>query len=54
MGIKLVDGKEYKGNYVISAADGHATIFEMLEGKYVDDRSAAIIKSCPSSSLWYT
>jgi len=22
---------------VISAADGHATIFEMLEGKYLDD-----------------
>ena len=23
---------------VISAADGHATIFDMLEGKYIDDK----------------
>ena len=36
-GIKLADGQEYRADYVISAADGHATIFNMLEGKYVDD-----------------
>ncbi len=36
-GIRLEDGTEHRADYVISAADGHATIFEMLEGKYVDD-----------------
>ncbi len=36
-GIKLEDGTEHHADYVISAADGHATIFKMLEGKYVDD-----------------
>ncbi len=38
IGIKLEDGTEHFADYVISAADGHATIFDMLEGKYLDDR----------------
>ena len=32
------DGSEHRADYVISAADGHATIFDMLEGKYVDEK----------------
>jgi phytoene dehydrogenase-like protein len=38
VGIRLEDGTEYRGDCVISAADGYATIFEMLDGKYVDNR----------------
>jgi phytoene dehydrogenase-like protein len=38
VGIKLEDGSEHRADYVISAADGHATIFEMLEGKFVDEK----------------
>jgi phytoene dehydrogenase-like protein len=37
VGIRLTDGNEIRSDYVISASDGHATIFELLEGKYVDD-----------------
>ena len=37
VGVRLEDGTEHRADYVISAADGHATIFEMLEGKYVDE-----------------
>jgi phytoene dehydrogenase-like protein len=37
VGVELEDGSQHRADYVISAADGHATIFEMLEGKYVDD-----------------
>jgi len=37
-GIRLADGSEHRADYVISAADGHATIFDMLEGRYVDDK----------------
>jgi phytoene dehydrogenase-like protein len=37
VGVKLENGTEHYADYIISAADGHATIFEMLEGKYVDD-----------------
>lgn len=35
VGVILTDGTRIKGDYVISAADGHATIFEMLGGKYL-------------------
>lgn len=36
VGIKLENGQEHAADTVISAADGHYTIFEMLGGKYVD------------------
>jgi phytoene dehydrogenase-like protein len=37
VGIKLADGTEYRAEWVVSAADGRTTIFDMLGGKYVDD-----------------
>jgi phytoene dehydrogenase-like protein len=37
-GVKLEDGTEHRADYVISAADGYTTIFDMLEGKYIDDK----------------
>ncbi|MFC2121338.1 phytoene desaturase family protein [Bacteroidota bacterium] len=37
VGIRLTDGTEHRADIVISAADGHSTIFDMLEGKYIDD-----------------
>jgi phytoene dehydrogenase-like protein len=37
VGVKLADGKEYRADWVISAGDGHAVIFDMLGGKYIDD-----------------
>jgi phytoene dehydrogenase-like protein len=36
-GIRLENGEEVRGDYVISAADGHRTIFEMLGGNYIND-----------------
>jgi len=36
-GIRLTDGTEHYGDIVISAADGRTTIFDMLEGKYIND-----------------
>jgi phytoene dehydrogenase-like protein len=37
VGVKLEDGTEYRADWVISAADGHTTIFDMLDGKYIND-----------------
>ncbi|MFP4470522.1 MAG: hypothetical protein ACLFPE_07550 [Bacteroidales bacterium] len=37
-GIELEDGSVHPADVVISAADGHSTIFDMLEGKFVDDK----------------
>jgi phytoene dehydrogenase-like protein len=34
VGIRLEDGTEHLADRVISAADGHATLYSMLEGKY--------------------
>ncbi len=34
----MADGREERADYVVSAADLHATVFDMLGGKYVDDR----------------
>ncbi len=38
VGIRLEDGTEERADMVISAADGRATIFNMLDGKYVDEK----------------
>jgi phytoene dehydrogenase-like protein len=38
VGIRLEDGTEQRADMVISAADGRATIFNMLDGKYVDEK----------------
>ncbi len=42
VGVQLAGGETIKADWVISAADGHATIYELLGGKYVD---AAIDKT---------
>jgi phytoene dehydrogenase-like protein len=47
VGVKLADGSEHRGDYVISAADGHATIFDMLEGKYLDDEIRGYYETMP-------
>jgi phytoene dehydrogenase-like protein len=38
VGVKLADGTEHRADIIISAADGRTTIFDMLEGKYIDDK----------------
>jgi phytoene dehydrogenase-like protein len=38
-GIRLVDGTEMAAARVISAADGYATLFNMLDGKYLDPKT---------------
>jgi len=38
VGIRLADGTEVRAGRVISAADGHTTIFKMLDGKYSDEK----------------
>jgi phytoene dehydrogenase-like protein len=38
VGVRLADGNEHRSDIVISAADGRTTIFEMLDGKYVNGK----------------
>ena len=37
-GVLLEDGQEFKADYVISCGDGYNTIFNLLEGKYLNDK----------------
>lgn len=36
VGVQFAGGETVMADWVISAADGHATIFDLLDGKYVD------------------
>ena len=38
VGVRLADGTEHRGDIIISAADGHTTIFDMLDGKYRNNK----------------
>jgi len=37
VGVELASGETIRADWVISAADGHATIFQLLGGQYLDD-----------------
>jgi phytoene dehydrogenase-like protein len=47
VGVRLVDGSEFRADFVISAADGHATLFDMLEGKYLTDEIRGYYDNLP-------
>lgn len=38
IGAQLSDGSRHCADYIISAADGHSTIFDMLDGRYINDK----------------
>jgi phytoene dehydrogenase-like protein len=38
VGVRLYDDSEWRADYVISAADGRATLFDWLGGRFVTDR----------------
>jgi phytoene dehydrogenase-like protein len=46
-GIRLADGSEHRADIVISAADGHATIFQMLQGRYIDEKIKEYYEQLP-------
>ncbi len=51
-GVTLENGETLPAHAVISAADGHQTIFEMLEGKYLDDRVRAMYDTWDTFPPW--
>jgi len=51
-GIRLTDGAIYSADYVISAANGYETVFNILQGKYVNHDISALYsnaKTYPTS-----
>jgi phytoene dehydrogenase-like protein len=51
VGVRLAGGTENRADLVISAADGHATIFDMLGGKYVNDKIRRFFEAVPESQV---
>jgi phytoene dehydrogenase-like protein len=47
IGIRLEDGSKHQSDFVISAADGHSTIFDMLEGKYINKKIKGYYDNMP-------
>lgn len=48
VGVRLADGTEHRADLVVSAADGHSTIFQMLDGKYINEEISAYYAHPPS------
>lgn len=47
VGIRLLKGTEYSADIVISAVDGHSTIFSMLDGKLINDKIKGYYSKLP-------
>ncbi|MEW5867044.1 MAG: NAD(P)/FAD-dependent oxidoreductase [Bacillota bacterium] len=47
VGVRLADGTQHHSDIVISAADGHSTVFDMLEGRYANERIRAYYAAAP-------
>lgn len=45
VGVELEDGTEVRTDYVISAADGHSTLFEMLGERYLDEKAKGYFRN---------
>lgn len=41
-GVRLADGSTHRADYVISAADGHATLYDMLGGRFLAEDLRAV------------
>jgi phytoene dehydrogenase-like protein len=44
-GIRLADGSEFRADYVVWAADGHTLIFDILKGKFLNDKIRNMYKN---------
>ena len=47
VGVRLADGSEHRAGAVVSAADGHGTLFGLLGGRYVDEKTKQRYTSWP-------
>lgn len=47
VGIRLADGREERADVVISAADGYATLYKMLGGRFLSEKLKAMYTEAP-------
>jgi phytoene dehydrogenase-like protein len=48
VGLRLADGTEHTGDFIFSSANGHATMFKLLDGQYVDKVLAGYYEKLPT------
>jgi phytoene dehydrogenase-like protein len=41
LGLRLADGSEHRADVIVSTAYGPATVYDLLDGRYIDERVAA-------------
>ena len=49
VGVRLEDGSEHRADRVISAADGRSTLYDLLEGRYLDEARRRYYQELPRS-----
>lgn len=49
VGLRLADGREIRGDVVVSAADGRSTIFDLLGGRFADQHARDHYRRLPVS-----
>ncbi|NLT36508.1 MAG: NAD(P)/FAD-dependent oxidoreductase [Gaiellales bacterium] len=47
VGLRLQDGERVRADHVISAADGHATLWDLLDGRFLDERFLRYYETYP-------
>jgi phytoene dehydrogenase-like protein len=47
VGVRLEDGRECRAGHIISAADGHTTLFKLLQGRFLSGPAAACYDDWP-------
>jgi phytoene dehydrogenase-like protein len=47
VGVRLEDGSEHRADWIISAADLHGTVFDLLDGTYADDALRGVFSRFP-------
>jgi phytoene desaturase len=54
VGLRLADGNQVKADYVISCADGHATLHKLLGGKYLTDEINTLYSDSEAYPIYTT
>lgn len=54
VGVRLADGTEQRADAVISAADGRSTLFELLDGRFLDKATQARYRDWSLIKPWTT
>ncbi|MDD1749555.1 MAG: NAD(P)/FAD-dependent oxidoreductase [Methanothrix sp.] len=52
VGVRLTDGTKHLADIVISNADGRKTILELLEGRYLDEKTREYCREPPDETNW--